>query len=137
MFLTRFPIPSVPLYYGIAEAVILAIFCLGCWKIGWTKAPANENICIVIATSYEVEKARLENPNAIEVVHNPKQDDGNNNIEDLVFTQTTEGYKVDEEALNEPTNAALGSGMAGNISNNITSPSSSEGNIPAEGKEIT
>ena len=114
----------MPLYYGIAEAVILAVFCLGCWKIGWTKAPANENICIVIATSYEVERARLENPNAIEVVHNPKQDD---NIEDLVFTQTTEGYKVDEDALNEPTNAALGSGMGG--SNNIIT--SSDESIPA------
>ena len=114
--------------------MILAIFCLSCWKIGWTKAPANENICIVIATSYEVEKARLENPNAIEVVHNPKEN--NENVEDLVFTQTNEGYKVDEEALNEPTNAALGSG-SGSGGGGIISSSEDATTIPADGKEIT
>jgi predicted Na+-dependent transporter len=92
----------VPLYYGIVEAVLLAIYCLACWKIGWTKAPPNENVCVVIATSYEVEKARLESPNAIEVVANSKDD---LDIENMVFTQTPDGYKVDEEALKESTNA--------------------------------
>jgi predicted Na+-dependent transporter len=90
---------GVPLYYGICEAVILAIYCMICWKIGWTKAPANENICVVIATSYEVEKARMEAPNAIEVVYNN---------DDLVFTQTIEGYKIDEDSLHERANADLG-----------------------------
>jgi len=111
---------GVPLYYGIMEAVLLAIFCLFCWKIGWTKAPANENICVVIATSYEVEKARLESPNAIEVVHNTNSKD-DQDIEDLVFTQTNEGYRVDEEALNESSNAARIADDA----------------LPIEGKEIT
>lgn len=95
---------GVPLYYGIVEATLLAIYCLICWKIGWTKAPAGENICVVIATSYEVEKARLESPNAIEVVHNANSKD-EQDIEDLVFTQTNEGYKVDEVALTESSNA--------------------------------
>ena len=35
---------SIPLLYGIFEAVILAIYCLSCWKIGWTKAPKDENV---------------------------------------------------------------------------------------------
>lgn len=97
---------GVPLYYGIVEAVILAVFCVICWKIGWTKAPSDENFCTMIATSYEIEQARLESPNAIEVVHsnNPK-DDGD--IEDLVFNQTVEGYQVDESSLQEKTNAGL------------------------------
>jgi hypothetical protein len=94
---------GVPLYYGIVEAVILAIFCLVCWKIGWTKAPSDENFCTMIATSYEVEQARLESPNAIEVVHT--KDGGD--IEDLVFNQTVEGYQVDESSLQEKTNAGL------------------------------
>lgn len=111
---------GVPLYYGIVEATLLAIYCLTCWKAGWTKAPSNENICVVIATSYEVEKARLESPNAIEVVHNAKSEEGQD-IEDLVFTQTNEGYKVDEEALNESSNAERIADTA----------------IPADGKEIT
>jgi hypothetical protein len=100
---------GVPLFYGICEAVILAVYCLICWKAGWTKAPANENICVVIATSYEVEKARLESPNAIEVVYNTNQKD-EEDIEDLVFTQTLEGYQVDEESLHERPNARLGLG---------------------------
>lgn len=111
---------GVPLYYGIVEASLLAVFCLICWKRGWTKAPANENVCVVIATSYEVEKARLESPNAIEVVHNAKSMEGED-IEDLVFTQTQEGYKVDEEALNETSNAER-------IADDV---------LPVEGKEIS
>jgi hypothetical protein len=46
---------GVPLCYGIVEAIIIVTFCLIFWKIRWTKAPANENICKVITTSYEVE----------------------------------------------------------------------------------
>jgi len=97
---------GVPLYYGIVEAVILAFFCIICWKAGWTKAPADENCCRMILTSYEVEQQRLESPNAIEVVHNNNpNDDGD--IEDLVFNQTVEGYQVDESSLQEKTNADL------------------------------
>ena len=97
---------GVPLYYGLVEAFILACFCLVCWKSGWTKAPPDENFFRMIATSYEVEHARLESPNAIEVVHNsnPKDDC---DIEDLVFNQTVEGYQVDESSLQEKTNAGL------------------------------
>jgi len=97
---------GVPLYYGIVEATILAIFCIICWKVGWTKAPADENFCRMIATSYEVEQARLESPNAIEVVHNNNRND-EGDIEDLVFNQTVEGYQVDESSLQEKTNAGL------------------------------
>jgi predicted Na+-dependent transporter len=97
---------SVPLLYGLFEAVILAIYCLSCWKIGWTKAPKDENICTVIFTSYEVEQARLTSPNAIEVVHN-NNPTGDEDVEDLVFNQTTEGYQVDETSLHEKTNADL------------------------------
>lgn len=50
---------GVPLYYGIVEAGLLAIFCLVCWKLGWTKAPANENICVVLYHSYEVDEEEL------------------------------------------------------------------------------
>jgi hypothetical protein len=97
---------GVPLYYGICEAVILAFYCLICWKQGWTKAPADENVCVVIATSYEVEKQRLDPPNAIEVVHNnnTKNDE---DIEDLVFTQTLDGYQVDETSVHETANATI------------------------------
>lgn len=47
---------SVPLFYGMVEAALLAVFCLICWKAGWTKAPADENLCVILATSYECEE---------------------------------------------------------------------------------
>jgi len=97
---------GVPLYYGLVEAFILACFCIVSWKIGWTKAPSDENFFRMIATSYEVEQARLESPNAIEVVHNSNRKD-HGDIEDLVFNQTVEGYQVDESSLQEKTNAGL------------------------------
>ena len=84
---------GVPLFYAICEMAILAVYCISAWKMGWTKAPVDENFLTVIATSYEVEKARMDSPNAIEVVHGQ------------VFTSTNEGYKVDEESLRESTNA--------------------------------
>lgn len=45
---------GVPFLYGLAEVFFIGIYCVGAWKVGWTKAPANESICKVIATSYEV-----------------------------------------------------------------------------------
>ena len=45
---------GVPLYYGIIEAVVLGLYCLIAWKMNWTKAPADDPFCTVIATSYEV-----------------------------------------------------------------------------------
>lgn len=91
---------GVPLFYGICEAAILAIYCLGAWKAGWTKAPKDENICVVIATSYEVQEATLADPEAIEVIlGSPAKDGGGGWPSDLIFSTTSEGYQIDEESL--------------------------------------
>lgn len=45
----------VPLYYGLVEAIVIAIYCLWAWKLGWTKAPAKENFCVIVSNSYEVD----------------------------------------------------------------------------------
>uniref|UniRef100_A0A7R9WUT5 Uncharacterized protein n=1 Tax=Craspedostauros australis TaxID=1486917 RepID=A0A7R9WUT5_9STRA len=120
---------GVPLFYGICEAVILATFCIICWKMGWTKAPANENLCTVLATSYEVEGARRESPNAIEVVYGTaQQKEGDENIDDLVFTQTNDGYEFDENSRHEQSNAQLASPTAGAADAN--------GEVPAAGRTI-
>ena len=50
----------VPVYYGMLEAVILGMYCLGAWKLGWTKAPPSDPICTVISTSYEVLETKNE-----------------------------------------------------------------------------
>ena len=49
---TMFPDPteraeavSVPLFYGVVEAVIIGVYCICAWKLGWTKAPSDEKVC--------------------------------------------------------------------------------------------
>ena len=45
---------GVPFFYGLVEAVLLAIYCVVAWKIGWTKAPKNVSVWKAISTSYEI-----------------------------------------------------------------------------------
>ena len=54
---------GVSLYYGLVEAVFICFFCVLCWKLGWTKAPKDENIFTVISKSYEVEACAVEYTN--------------------------------------------------------------------------
>lgn len=83
----------------LVEAVMLAVFCLVCWKIGWTKAPPDENLCAVIYNSYEVEEQDVEEQEVcIEVVLG-SGDDKQAPI-DLIFEQTDGGvFVVDNESL--------------------------------------
>jgi len=109
---------AVPLYYGMVEAIGLAIFCIVCWKLGWTKAPTDENLCVVLYNSYEVEEQvnRETAEVAIEVVLGDVGGNGNNAADDavgkdkntacapndLIFEQTNDGaYVVDDESLNK------------------------------------
>jgi predicted Na+-dependent transporter len=45
---------AVPFYYGMVEAVILLVYCIGAWKAAWTKAPADVSFWQMIGTSYEI-----------------------------------------------------------------------------------
>lgn len=45
---------TVPLFYGGVEAVVLGLYCLVCWKLGMTKAPKDEKICVVLSKTYEI-----------------------------------------------------------------------------------
>lgn len=75
---------GVPLFYGLVEAVVLGIYCITTWKIGWTKAPPDESFCVVIGKSYEVKCAQIFDLNAIEVVLGSNKDRSNNGNEDIV-----------------------------------------------------
>lgn len=44
---------SVPLFYGFVEAVVIGIYCICVWKMGWTKAPPDEKLCVVLTKTYE------------------------------------------------------------------------------------
>ena len=58
---------GVPFFYGTMEAVILGIYCMIAWKMGWTKAPSNAPIWKVLLTSYEVLEAERFEMDTIEV----------------------------------------------------------------------
>lgn len=57
---------GIPFFYGACEAFLVGIYCLGCWKAGWSKAPADESFWKVLFTTYEVE-GEDEEKNAIEL----------------------------------------------------------------------
>lgn len=44
----------VPTIYGFVEAAGIGLYLIIFWKLGWSKAPKDENICKVITTSYEI-----------------------------------------------------------------------------------
>lgn len=58
---------AVPLYYGLIEALVLALYCIVAWKAKWTKAPRNVSFWTMIATSYEVLLVEHSDLKAVEV----------------------------------------------------------------------
>jgi len=44
---------GVPLYYTLVQGILMGFFCLFAWKIGWTKAPKDENFLKVLLNSYQ------------------------------------------------------------------------------------
>jgi len=46
---------GVPFFYTGMQTLIVGLFCLFCWKIGWTKAPANANFLKMLLTNYQEE----------------------------------------------------------------------------------
>lgn len=58
---------GVPFFYGVVEGLFIGIYCIGAWKMGWTKAPRDENFWTVLVTSYEVLASEKRELNAIEV----------------------------------------------------------------------
>lgn len=60
----------VPLFFGVMEAVVIGIYCVICWKLGWTKAPKDVSFCTMISTMYEDDDAAQRNG----VVGGPDED---------------------------------------------------------------
>lgn len=70
---------GVPIYYGFVEAIVCSLYCLFFWKVGWTKAPANERIWTILFTSYEIEECC---------------NDGNDDVNDLIECVELAGEKL-------------------------------------------
>lgn len=62
---------GVPFFYGVVEAAVLGVYCIGAWKAGWTKAPKDESFCTVISTSYEVQ-AQQDTEHQVEIAPTDK-----------------------------------------------------------------
>jgi hypothetical protein len=45
----------VPVFYEIVEIIVIAVYGIWAWKMGWTRAPPEASICTVITTTYEVD----------------------------------------------------------------------------------
>ena len=56
----------VPVIYGLVEAVAIGLYLVIFWKLGWTKAPSDENLCVVVAKSYEIVHVPQEEKEEIE-----------------------------------------------------------------------
>jgi hypothetical protein len=67
---------GVPFFYGLCEMVFVGIYCVVCWKAGWTKAPSNAPIWTVLFTTYEVLEAEMKELTEIEVSVSESSSDG-------------------------------------------------------------
>lgn len=87
---------GVPLYYGLLEALILGLYCIVAWKVGWTKAPPNVSFCKMLLNSYEVllaEKAE-EELGSVEIIIS---DDGDNAEKLSENNQVFAYFKLDDK----------------------------------------
>ena len=44
---------GVPLVYGLCELVTIPLFAITAWRLGWTYAPKEENLCKVLVGNYQ------------------------------------------------------------------------------------
>lgn len=44
---------GTPLFYGLCQVILIPIFALAAWQLGWTYAPRTDHICKVISTDYQ------------------------------------------------------------------------------------
>jgi hypothetical protein len=58
---------GVPFFYGFCEALLVGVYCVGGWKAGWSKAPADAPFWKIMFTTYEVLEAEKQDACEIEI----------------------------------------------------------------------
>lgn len=98
---------AVPLFYGLMEAAVLGCYCLMAWKLGWTKAPKDEQICLVLVKTYEIDEDDEER--ALTKDGDKESDDTSKAISTAQTMSTTGSSKQDSDgtASNTGTNTEL------------------------------
>jgi hypothetical protein len=82
---------GVPFFYGMVEAIVVGVYCVVAWKIGWTKAPKNVSLWKAISTSYEIK--------AVEKVENEE------NVRHSVDDAESEGFHYVQQIDTMPDDA--------------------------------
>ena len=128
---------SVPLVYGIVEMIIIGLYCVYAWKSGWTKAPPDEKLCVIMIKTYELHDSDPEDGDDMvefdpQVVENlnwwqkcfvPKYPE-NNRVEDIASESstptTTQEKELVEEITEEERNRFYSEDVT--VSTNLTTP---------------
>lgn len=91
---------AVPLFYGIVEAVVIGFYCVYAWKAGWTKAPADEKLCVVVSKTYEISEDEAAVAGTEPDVEDPKE---RKRVEsDFTAETTSTGVDSERKAVNIP-----------------------------------
>lgn len=85
----------------MCEMVFVGVYCVGCWKAGWTKAPSDARIWTVLFTTYEVLEAETKELTEIEVSMS-ESDDGNSSPEKEEDGVLTHYFSVTDSRPSSP-----------------------------------
>jgi len=82
---------AVPIFYGFVQVLVVACYCVISWKLGWTKAPADESLCIVLSTPYEIVESDDNNSSSKSLAAN------NSSVKSLDINSSTKSLKDSAE----------------------------------------
>lgn len=88
---------GVPFFYTGMQTLIVGLFCLFCWKAGWTKAPPNANFFKMLFNNYQDVKVSDENGTNVE--------NGGDNLDDSDVEDAETPQKKDKNKSIELTSA--------------------------------
>jgi len=115
---------AVPFFYGLVEMIVISVYGMLAWKMGWTRAPAEASICTVITTTYEVDdddddgggRTSSDNRDGEKLEENQNQNNNGKNRDRIPMIDTDDGNSlstIDMEALSP---LPLGSNSSDDIS---------------------
>jgi len=82
---------SVPLVYGILEALLIGSYCVAAWKANWTKAPASDPLCKVLTNTYERQEENGIEETTDEELGGERPPDPGNGMEIVLEEEEEEG----------------------------------------------
>jgi len=116
----------VPFFYGLVEMIVISVYGIFAWKMGWTRAPAEASICTVITTTYEVDddddddggdRTSSDNRDEEKFDENKNQNSNNGKDKDIIHViDTDDGNSLSTIDMEAPSPLSLGSNSSDDIS---------------------